>query len=65
MTISVAPLLKRQSPSRQCHASHGWVELQNGTHWHPSRNQQSLLDAMKSKAKGVTWLTQKLRALCK
>ncbi|WP_071892118.1 phage filamentation protein Fil family protein [Hafnia alvei] len=63
MTISVAPLLKRQSPARQCHASHGWVELKNGTRWHPSRNQSQLIAGMTSSKKGVAWLTQKLRSL--
>lgn len=35
MAISIAPLLKQQSPSR--HFGHGWIELPNGTRWNPAR----------------------------
>jgi len=36
MTISIAALLKQQSPSR--HFGHGWVELPGGKRWNPCRS---------------------------
>ncbi|ORJ18869.1 hypothetical protein BS639_22965 [Rouxiella silvae] len=35
MAISIAPLLKQQSPSR--HFGHGWIELPSGKRWNPAR----------------------------
>ena len=35
MTISIASLLKQQSPSR--HFVHGWIELPGGQRWNPGR----------------------------
>ncbi|WP_413722742.1 phage filamentation protein Fil family protein [Sodalis sp. RH24] len=35
MTISIAALLKQQSPSR--HFGHGWIELPGGQRWNPGR----------------------------
>jgi len=37
MSISVAPLLKRQSPSRSF--GHGWIELPGGKRWNPAKPQ--------------------------
>ncbi|MBU9819166.1 DUF2724 domain-containing protein [Rahnella sp. BCC 1045] len=37
MVISVAPLLKRQSPSRSF--GHGWIELPGGKRWNPAQPQ--------------------------
>lgn len=37
MVISVAPLLKRQSPSRSF--GHGWIELPGGKRWNPAKPQ--------------------------
>lgn len=37
MAISIAPLLKRQSPGR--HFGHGWIELQTGDRWNPAPRQ--------------------------
>jgi hypothetical protein len=34
MAISIAPLLKQQSPSR--HFGHGWIELPSGKRWNPA-----------------------------
>jgi len=33
MVISIAPLLKQQSPAR--HFGHGWIELPGGKRWNP------------------------------
>ncbi|MDR3432080.1 MAG: DUF2724 domain-containing protein [Rouxiella aceris] len=35
MAISIAPLLKQQSPSR--HFGHGWIELPDGKRWNPTQ----------------------------
>lgn len=37
MAISIAPLLKQQSPSR--HFGHGWIELPQGRRWNPAPRQ--------------------------
>ncbi|MBU9865842.1 phage filamentation protein Fil family protein [Rahnella aceris] len=37
MVISIAPLLKRQSPSRSF--GHGWIELSGGKRWNPAKPQ--------------------------
>lgn len=61
MTISIAPLLKRQCPSRQHHASHGWIEMGDGKHWHPSRAQPSFATGQIDKSRiqrGMKWLFQ-------
>lgn len=41
MPISIAPLLKRQSPSR--HFEHGFIELPGGKCWRPYHDQAALL----------------------
>ncbi|CAM4073653.1 MULTISPECIES: phage filamentation protein Fil family protein [Serratia] len=47
MPISIAPLLKRQSPSR--HFEHGFIELPGGQRWRPTHNQSSLLRGLSAK----------------
>jgi len=37
MVISIAPLLKQQSPAR--HFGHGWIELPSGGRWNPAPGQ--------------------------
>lgn len=37
MVISIAPLLKQQSPAR--HFGHGWIELPQGGRWNPAPRQ--------------------------
>jgi len=34
MAISIAPLLKQQSPSR--HFGHGWIDIPSGERWNPA-----------------------------
>lgn len=46
MTISIAPLLKRQSPSPSY--GHGWIMGNEGKRWHPSNNQKALLRELSS-----------------
>ncbi|WP_407704438.1 phage filamentation protein Fil family protein [Winslowiella arboricola] len=46
MTISIAPLLKRQNPSPAY--GHGWIMGENGHRWHPSNNQKALLHDLSS-----------------
>ncbi|HGP1031095.1 TPA: phage filamentation protein Fil family protein [Serratia marcescens] len=41
MVISIAPLLKQQSPSR--HFEHGFIELPGGKRWRPRHDQEALL----------------------
>ncbi|HFF8941812.1 phage filamentation protein Fil family protein [Serratia marcescens] len=41
MPISIAPLLKQQSPSR--HFEHGFIELPGGKRWRTCHNQAALL----------------------
>ncbi|MBH3320895.1 DUF2724 domain-containing protein [Serratia ureilytica] len=41
MVISIAPLLKQQSPSR--HLEHGFIELPGGKRWRPRHDQAALL----------------------
>lgn len=47
MAISIAPLLKQQSPSR--HFGHGWIELPNGNRWNPERKHVMAVKASKPK----------------
>jgi len=55
MAFSVAPLLKRQSPS---HAyGHGWIAADKGRRWHPAISQAELLAELTGKRKG-SWLTR-------
>ncbi|WP_072017532.1 phage filamentation protein Fil family protein [Erwinia typographi] len=59
MAFSVAPLLKRQSPS---HAfGHGWIAAEDGMRWHPANSQAELLAGLNGKRKKATWVT-KLKA---
>jgi hypothetical protein len=59
MAFSVAPLLKRQSPS---HAfGHGWIAAKNGRRWHPANSQAELMAGLTGNRKKATWLT-KLKA---
>ncbi|MGP1208422.1 phage filamentation protein Fil family protein [Serratia sp. CY47279] len=51
MVISIAPLLKQQSPSR--HFEHGFIELPGGKRWHPRHDQAVLLHGL-STAKPVS-----------
>ncbi|MGV8925274.1 MAG: phage filamentation protein Fil family protein [Ewingella sp.] len=37
LVISIAPLLKQQSPAR--HFGHGWIELPSGKCWNPAPRQ--------------------------
>ncbi|MHA7846191.1 phage filamentation protein Fil family protein [Serratia sp. D1N4] len=46
MPISIAPLLKRQSPSR--HFEHGFMELPSGKRWRPTHCQAPLLRGLSS-----------------
>ncbi|HCT7985330.1 TPA: DUF2724 domain-containing protein [Serratia liquefaciens] len=41
MPISIAPLLKQQSPSR--HFENGFIELPSGKRWRPRHDQAALL----------------------
>ncbi|WP_367395748.1 phage filamentation protein Fil family protein [Pantoea sp. Ep11b] len=55
MAFSVAPLLKRQSPS---HAyGHGWIAADKGRRWHPAISQAKLLAGLTGKRK-ESWLTR-------
>ncbi|MCA3995617.1 phage filamentation protein Fil family protein [Serratia marcescens] len=51
MVISIAPLLKQQSPSR--HFEHGFIELPGGKRWRPRHDQAALLHGL-STAKPVS-----------
>ncbi|EPA6639491.1 phage filamentation protein Fil family protein [Serratia bockelmannii] len=51
MVISIAPLLKQQSPSR--HFEHGFIELPGGKRWRPHHDQAALLRGL-STAKPVS-----------
>ncbi|WP_407322278.1 DUF2724 domain-containing protein [Serratia marcescens] len=51
MVISIAPLLKQQSPSR--HFEHGFIELPGGKRWRPRHVQAVLLHGL-STAKPVS-----------
>ncbi|WP_072166344.1 phage filamentation protein Fil family protein [Erwinia sp. Leaf53] len=44
MAISVAPMLKRQSPSMAY--GHGWISGDKGKKWHPCNEQSELLRGM-------------------
>ncbi|WP_072215002.1 phage filamentation protein Fil family protein [Type-D symbiont of Plautia stali] len=62
MAFSVAPLLKRQSPS---HAyGHGWIVGDEGKRWHPAHSQIELLAGLSGKRK-KSWLTKLKVSLCK
>ncbi|SFO24300.1 Protein of unknown function [Candidatus Pantoea varia] len=55
MAFSVAPLLKRQSPS---HAyGHGWIAADKGRRWHPAISQAELLAELTGKRK-ESWVTK-------
>ncbi|QIX78375.1 phage filamentation protein Fil family protein [Serratia marcescens] len=51
MVISIAPLLKQQSPSR--HFEHGFIELPDEKRWRPCHDQAALLRGL-STAKPVS-----------
>ncbi len=51
MPISIASLLKQQSPSR--HFEHGFIELPSGKRWRPRHDQAALLAGL-STAKSVS-----------
>ncbi|CAI0930820.1 Protein of uncharacterised function (DUF2724) [Serratia plymuthica] len=44
MPISIAPLLKQQSPSR--HFENGFIELPDGKRWRPRHEQAALLHGL-------------------
>ncbi|MDP9706451.1 UNVERIFIED_ORG: hypothetical protein J2W64_003655 [Rahnella aquatilis] len=46
MVISIAPLLKQQSPSR--HFGHGWIELPGGKRWSPSLSKATAPQAVRN-----------------
>ncbi|MCX2946073.1 MULTISPECIES: phage filamentation protein Fil family protein [Rahnella] len=46
MPISIAPLLKQQSPSR--HFGHGCIELPGGKRWSPSLSKATALQAVRN-----------------
>ncbi len=48
MIISIAPLLKQQSPVNLRHFGHGMLELKNGQRWTPGSNQKALLQELSS-----------------
>ncbi|HDL6514501.1 TPA: phage filamentation protein Fil family protein [Yersinia enterocolitica] len=48
MIISIAPLLKQQSPVSLRHFGHGMLELKNGQRWKPGSNQKALLQELSS-----------------
>ena len=55
MTFSVAPLLRRQSPS---HAyGHGWIAADKGRRWHPAISQAELLAGLTGKRK-ESWVSK-------
>ncbi|CNE37452.1 DUF2724 domain-containing protein [Yersinia nurmii] len=58
MIISIAPLLKQQSPVSLRHFGHGMLELKNGQRWKPESNQKALLQELSSAKK-----TPRLRRL--
>ncbi|WP_145516591.1 phage filamentation protein Fil family protein, partial [Yersinia aleksiciae] len=51
MIISIAPLLKQQSPVKLRHFGHGMLELKNGQRWKPGSNQKALLQELSSAKK--------------
>ncbi|AJK18020.1 hypothetical protein B7R70_05355 [Yersinia pseudotuberculosis] len=51
MIISIAPLLKQQSPVSLRHFGHGMLELKNGQRWKPGSNQKALLQELSSSKK--------------
>ncbi|MFM1049243.1 phage filamentation protein Fil family protein [Yersinia enterocolitica] len=51
MIISIAPLLKQQSPLSLRHFGHGMLELKNGQRWTPGSNQKALLQELSSAKK--------------
>jgi len=53
MAISIAPLLKQQSPSR--HFGHGWIELPSGKRWNPSRSKADLLAGLYNQKQEKSW----------
>lgn len=56
MAFSVAPLLKRQSPS---HAfGHGWIATKDGKRWHPANSQAELLAGLTGNWRKTSWLTK-------
>ncbi|MDW5510212.1 phage filamentation protein Fil family protein [Serratia proteamaculans] len=59
MPISIAPLLKQQSPSR--HFENGFIELPSGKRWRPRHDQVALLRGL-STAKPTQLLR---RLLCR
>ncbi|EPE4185640.1 TPA: phage filamentation protein Fil family protein [Yersinia enterocolitica] len=48
MIISIAPMLKQQSPLNLRHFGHGMLELKNGQRWKPGSNQKALLQELSS-----------------
>ncbi|MFS7250309.1 phage filamentation protein Fil family protein [Rahnella rivi] len=45
--ISIAPLLKQQSPSR--HFDHGWLEMPDGNIWNPVIKKRPICQAQKKR----------------
>ncbi|WP_145590823.1 phage filamentation protein Fil family protein [Yersinia aleksiciae] len=51
MIISIAPLLKQQSPVNLRHFGHGMLELKNGQRWKLGSNQKALLQELSTTKK--------------
>ncbi|ELI8289100.1 DUF2724 domain-containing protein, partial [Yersinia enterocolitica] len=51
MIISIAPLLKQQSPVNLRHFGNGVLELKNGQRWKPGSNQKALLQELSTTKK--------------
>lgn len=62
MAFSVAPLLKRQSPSPAY--GHGWIMGQSGRRWHPSNNQAELLAGLTGNEGNKKWQLKVKTLLC-
>lgn len=56
MAISVAPLLRRQSPSPAY--GNGWIMGQNGRRWHPANSQAELLAGLTGNRSKKKWLSK-------
>lgn len=54
MAISVAPMLKRQSPSHSY--GNGWITGNEGQRWHPCHSQADLLSGLSIKMQSESWL---------
>ncbi|MCX8962732.1 phage filamentation protein Fil family protein [Erwinia psidii] len=55
-TISMASLLKRQSPSVSY--GHGWIMGEDGKRWHPVLSEKKSAVNKKTKKRGQLWLSK-------